>query len=369
MASDLDALIRRPRDRRRAARIPGCADLAIDDVAGQPILQIQLERDQLARYGIPAEAVLDVVESVSGKTVGEVIEGQLRFPLAVLLPDEYRNSPQKLADLMLATPTGSRIPLSRVADVREVRGPKYISREWSKRRITIQCNVRGRDIGSFVAEAQKLIAGKVELPRGYRLEWGGQFENMRRAQVRLMIVVPLALAMIVALLYITFRNVTDTAFVFASVPFACVGGMLALWLRDMPHLDLGRGRIHHALGRVGAQQHGARLGVAPQPGDRTCRRNGDLPGIAVVLAHDDHDRPGGQRRLSADGLQHGMGAEVQRPLATVVIGGVITSTLMTLFVLPVMFASLGSARLARQSAGRDDESGEADMERTGDVTS
>jgi cobalt-zinc-cadmium resistance protein CzcA len=213
--------------------IPGCADLAVDDVAGQPILQIQLQPEAIARYGISAASVMDVIEAVSGKAVGQVVEGQMRFPLAVYLDDKYRESPSSLAELMLATSSGSQIPLTRVANVQEVRGAKYITRESSKRRITIQCNVRGRDIGSFVEQAQAQV-GRIKLPRAYRLEWGGQFENMQRAQQRLTIVVPIALLLIIALLFMSFRKLADTSIVFASVPFACVGGIAALWMRGMP---------------------------------------------------------------------------------------------------------------------------------------
>src|SRR5262249_43652530 len=134
----------------------------------------------------------------------------------------------------VVAPSGERLRLSSVADIREIRGAKLISREWGRRRISVQCNVRGRDVGSFIEEAQRRVDSDVELPPGYRIDWGGQFENMERARKRLTIVVPLALSLIVALLYLSYRNMTDTAFVFASVPFACVGGILMLWVRELP---------------------------------------------------------------------------------------------------------------------------------------
>lgn len=340
---DLDTLIESSDQIAHVLRdIPGCADLAVDDVAGQPILQIELQREELARYGIPAQTVMDVVEAVSGKTVGQVIEGQLRFPLAVVLPSEYRHSPAKLATLMLSTANGNRLPLTRVADVREVRGAKYITREWSKRRITVQCNIRGRDIGSFVSEAQALIQRKITLPRGYRLEWGGQFENMRRAQLRLMLVVPLALGMIIALLYVTFRNVTDTALVFASVPFACVGGVLALWLRHMPisisaavgFITLSGVSVLNSMVLVAAlRRHldrGLPAGEAIREASVGCLRTILMTALVASVG------------FLPMASSVAMGAEVQRPLATVVIGGVMTSMLMSLFILPVMFASLGT---------------------------
>ncbi|MBX9792496.1 MAG: CusA/CzcA family heavy metal efflux RND transporter [Pirellulales bacterium] len=322
--------------------IPGCADLAIDDVAGQPILQIQLERDEIARYGISAESVMDVVEAVSGKQVGQVIEGQLRFPLAIVLPPDFRTNPTMLADLMLATPSGHRIPLTRVAGIREVRGAKYITREWSKRRITIQCNVRGRDIGSFVAQAQRIVGQQVALPRGYRLEWGGQFENMRRAQARLLIVVPLALGLIVGLLFVTFRNVVDTTVVFASVPFACVGGIVALWLRGMPlsisaavgFITLSGVSVLTSMILVSAVRDRLEAGGDPH----TAVTGASLESLRTILMTAMVASVGFLPMASSTG----MGAEVQRPLATVVIGGVTTSMLMTLFLLPVLCAGLKS---------------------------
>ncbi len=346
---DLEVLLSKADEMADVLRqIPGCADLAVDDVAGQPILQIKMDREKIARYGISAETVLDVIESVSGKIVGHVIEGQLPFPLAVLLPAQYRDSPSQLAELMLSTPSGNRIPLTRVADVREVRGAKFITREWSKRRITIQCNVRGRDIGSFVADAQARIGGAVELPQGYRLEWGGQFKNMRRAQTRLMVVVPLALAMIVALLFLSFRNVVDTAFVFASVPFACVGGILALWMREMPlsisaavgFITLSGVSVLNSMVLVAALrrnlQDGQPLRTAVYDACVTCLRTILMTALVASVGF----------LPMASSVE--MGAEVQRPLATVVIGGVMTSMLMTLFILPVMYASLGDFRFTRR---------------------
>ena len=341
--NDLETLIATANKIATSLRdIPGCVDLAVDDVAGQPILQIQLERDEIARYGISAESVMDVVEAVSGKTVGQVIEGQLRFPLAVVLPPDFRTNPSILAELMLATPSGNRIPLTRVAGIREVRGAKYITREWSKRRITIQCNVRGRDIGSFVAQAQQVVGQNVEMPKNYRLEWGGQFENMRRAQQRLLIVVPLALGLIIGLLFLTFRNVIDTAIVFASVPFACVGGIVALWFREMPL------SISAAVGFITLSGVSVLTSMILVSAVRNNLEAAQDPHTAVTSASLDSLRTILMTALVASvgflpmASSSGMGAEVQRPLATVAIGGVITSMLMTLFVLPVLCAGLSS---------------------------
>jgi cobalt-zinc-cadmium resistance protein CzcA len=342
---DLDELLKTAnRIAGQLKGIPGCVDLAVDDVAGQPILQIQLDRDQLARHGLAAKNVMDVVESVSGKPVGQVIEGQLRFPLAVILPEDASASPQALAGLTLATPSGNRIPLTQIADVREVRGAKYITRESSKRRITIQCNVRGRDIGSFVAQAQATVGRNVELPRGYRLEWGGQFESMQRAQRRLMIVVPLALGLIVALLWITFRNLPDTLIVSASIPFACVGGIIALWLREMPL------SISAAVGFITLAGVSVLSSMVVVSAIRRLLNEGMTAEAAVSDASLECLRTVVMTSLVASvgffpmASSSGMGAEVQRPLATVVIGGVVTSMLMTLFLLPVLTAAISGRR-------------------------
>ncbi len=265
-----------------------------------------------------------------------MVEDPLRFPLVLRMPDHLRQSPESVAAIPVATASGERIPLGRLADVRVVEGPKQITREWGRRRVAVQCNVRGRDMGGFVAEAQRAVAERVELPRGYRIEWGGQFENMERARGRLTLVVPLALALIVALLYLTYRRVTDTLVVFASVPFACVGGLLTLWLRDMPlsvsaavgFITLSGVSVLNSMVVVSSLY--TRLGSGESPREaaesaaRTCLRTVLMTALVASVG------------FIPMASSTGMGAEVQRPLATVVIGGVLSSTLFTLFVLPVL---------------------------------
>ncbi|MBC7821844.1 MAG: efflux RND transporter permease subunit, partial [Planctomycetaceae bacterium] len=215
--------------------IDGNADVSVEQVTGQPVLQVQIKQDEIARYGIAAQTVLDLIQSVGSLEVGQVVEGQLRFPLVVRLPDRLRGSPEALGTIQVATPTGERIPLSRLADIAMVEGPSTITREWGQRRITITTNIRGRDMGTFVAEAQQKVAEKVKLPPGrYFLEWGGQFENYERARNRLLIVIPVAIALIFTLLYFTYHNIIDSLRVLTGVPFGWVGGIIALWLRDMP---------------------------------------------------------------------------------------------------------------------------------------
>jgi cobalt-zinc-cadmium resistance protein CzcA len=322
--------------------IDGCEDLSTEQLMGQPVLQVRVRQGELARYGLPAKAVLELVEALGARAVGEVVEGQLRFPLVVRLPDKYRSSPEAIGAMLVAAPTGERIPLSRLADVELVEGPATVNREWGQRRITVQCNVRGRDVGGFVAEAQRRVAERVQLPPGrYRLEWGGQFENLERARKRLMIVVPLALALILALLHITYNRLLDAVLVFTGVPFACVGGVLALWLRDLPFsISAGVGFI--ALSGVSVLNSMVLVTFI-----RQLRRRGLSLEKAIEEAALTRLRPVLMTALVASlgflpmALSTGMGAEVQRPLATVVIGGVLSSTLLTLLVLPVLYAWFG----------------------------
>jgi cobalt-zinc-cadmium resistance protein CzcA len=335
--SDFEQLVTSSRQLERVLKsVSGCSDLSTEQMLGQPILQVAIKQDEIARYGIPAQQVLDLVESLGSKVLGDVVEGQLRFPLAVRLADSLRASPEALAALMLAAPSGERIPLSRLAEVRVVDGPRLISREWSQRRITIQCNVRGRDVGSFVREAQEQIAATVGLPDGYRLEWGGQFENMQRAQRRLMIVVPAALALILALLYFSFRDGFHAAVVFASVPFACIGGISALVIRGMP-LSISAAVGFITLSGISVLSSMVLVTALRDLGKRHVHGKEALARAAI-----DSLRTILMTALVASvgfvpmAISEGAGAEVQRPLAAVVIGGVLASTLFSLFVLPVL---------------------------------
>jgi cobalt-zinc-cadmium resistance protein CzcA len=321
--------------------IDGHADVATDRISGQPVLQVRIRQDQVARYGVPAKAVLDLVESIGGKPIGEVLEGQRRFPLAICLPQSLKASPESIKSLLLPTAAGERIPLDRLADVDVREGLATIQREWGKRRISVQCNVRGRDMVGFVAEAQKRIDKNVQLPTGYRLEWGGQFENFERANTRLKLVVPVALALIFILLYFTYDSVSDALRVFTGVPLACIGGVLALWLRDLPFsISAGVGFI--ALSGVSVLNNMVLVTFILQ-----LRRQGLEPAAAIEGAALTRLRPVLMTALVASlgflpmALSTGMGAEVQRPLATVVIGGVISSTFLTLLVLPALYLVTG----------------------------
>jgi heavy metal efflux system protein len=332
--------------------IDGHADVNVEQLTGQPLLQIRVNQEAIQRYGVSARCILELVQALGGTPTGEVLEGQIRFPMAVWLPDRLRADPEAVKNLLVTLPTGERLPLYLLADVRPMEEPVKIMHEAGQRRIVVQCNVRGRDLGSFVTEAQRRVTQEVQLPPGrYHIEWGGEFENLQRGVHRLLLVVPAALALILILLYMTYGRVSDVLLVFAAVPLACVGGVLALWLRGLPFsISAGVGFIalsgvsvlnsmvlvtfiRHLLAR------GVPLDEAVEDAARTRLRPVLMTALVASLG------------FLPMALSTGVGAEVQRPLATVVIGGVISSTLLTLLVLPVLFELVGTL-LLRQSTRR-----------------
>ena len=336
---DFDVLVEKAREIQGVLRsVPGCVDPTTEQITGQPVLQIKVRQDELARYGVPARAVLDLVESLGSKPVSEVLEGQLRFPLVIRLPEKYRDSPESIGRILVATPSGERVPLSRLASIQTIEGPSTITREWGRRRITIQCNVRGRDVGSFVAEAQAAITRRVELPPGrYGIEWGGQFENLERARTRLMIVVPAALALIFILLHMSLGSLRLASLVFTGVPLAATGGIAALWIRGMPF------SISAAVGFIALSGIAVLNGLVMITFIRQLRGRGLELGPSIIEGSLVRLRPVLMTAVTdvlgfvPMALAIEMGAEVQKPLATVVIGGVISSTLLTLLVLPVLY--------------------------------
>ncbi|MCH9035176.1 MAG: efflux RND transporter permease subunit [Planctomycetes bacterium] len=321
--------------------IPGTADVVTEQVTGQPTLKIRLRQDQLARYGVPAGEVLDFVAAIGNVQVGEIRQGQVRFPLSVRLPDAYRTDPERVAGLLIPTSSGQRLPLSRLADLEIVEGPSTIHREWSKRRVVVQCNARGRDIASLVAEARRRIESEIEFPPGYFVRYGGQFEHLQRAARRLMFVVPLALGLIFVLLYMTYGRFGDVIRIFSTLPLAAVGGVVALYVRDMPFsVSAGIGFVAmfgvSVLGDMVFVSYlrslldtGMELQKAIQQAAMTRLRPVLMTGLVASLG------------FVPMAFNTGVGAEVQRPLATVVIGGVVTSTMLTLLVLPVFYSLLG----------------------------
>jgi cobalt-zinc-cadmium resistance protein CzcA len=322
---------------RALSRVPGAADVQAQQIAGLPYLRIVIRRDQIARYGINSSDILNAVSVVGGQTVGEVFEGQRRFPLQVRLSPDWRRDVEKLRQMRIDDPRGRQIPISQLADIFLEDGPSEISRHSIRRRLLIQCNVRGRDLAGFVSEAQAVVDREVKLPSGYSLEWGGQFQNLQRANQRLMIAVPVALFLIFSLLYVTFNSVSLTLLIYLNVPIAATGGIFALWLRDMPFsISAGVGFI--ALFGIAVMN-----GVVLIEHVRHLRHHGHDQRSAVVNGALDRLRPVlmtascGALGFIPMAVSGSAGAEVQRPLATVVIGGLITCTILTLLVLPAIY--------------------------------
>jgi cobalt-zinc-cadmium resistance protein CzcA len=344
---DLDVLEKTGTEIARVvAKVPGAEDVKLEQTSGLPVVRIRVDRDQCARYGISVGDVLDTVEATrAGKIVGTVFEGQRRFSLAVRFDDDTARTMEALANVPVASPSGVLVPLGQLAAITLDTGPAQISREAVRRRTVVELNVRGRDVASFAQEAQAVIARDVTLPTGYYITWGGQFENLEAATQRLSIAVPLALALIFAMLYFTFGAFAPAALIFLNVPLAATGGVVALALRDLPFsISAGVGFI--ALFGVAVLN-----GVVLVTQVRDLERRATRPVADVVReACGLRMRPVLMTALVASlgflpmALATGSGAEVQRPLATVVIGGLVTSTLLTLFVLPTIYASIRRRR-------------------------
>jgi cobalt-zinc-cadmium resistance protein CzcA len=321
------------------SRIEGAHDIKTPTSGRLPMLRINVRRDQLARYGIKASDVLDAVASLGGTTVGTVFENYKRHPLRVRLPESWRNDPEKIRSIRVVDPRGRPIVLKDLAEIAEEEGPSEVERENVQRRAVVGVNVRGRDIASFVAEAQAAIDANVKLPEsgGYVLRWGGQFEHLQTASRRLMIVVPVAMLLIFLLLYGTFHSMRLALLIYTAVPMAATGGVFALFLRQMPFsVSAGVGFIAlfgvavlNGLVWVSAVEHLRQEGAEPHQAAREA---------AVVRL-----RPILMTALVAGlgfipmAIATTPGAEIQRPLATVVIGGIITSTLLTTLVLPSVY--------------------------------
>ncbi len=335
---DFDQLVRLSEQAQKIlSTIDGASEISGEQVSGQPVLQIVVNRDQIARYGIPIQNVLDVVEAVGYRTIGDVFEGQRRFPLVVRLPDQQRTDISALSNTLIPTASGTILPLHQMADIRETEGPSTINREWGRRLIRVQCNVRDRDTVSFVEEAQERIARELTLPEGYVIDWGGQFKNLEQSTLRFMIVVPITLALIFFLLYLSLKNVRDVLIIYTGIPFAVVGGVFSLWIRGIPF------SVSAAVGFIALSGIAVLNGQVLVATIRTCLEEGLQAGEAVVHAATIRLRPVLATAITdAVGfipmaVSTGIGAEVQRPLATVVIGGVVTSTMLTLFVLPLLY--------------------------------
>jgi cobalt-zinc-cadmium resistance protein CzcA len=334
---------------RVLSSIPGAADVKAEQVAGLPMARIIVNRSEIARYGINASEVLETVEAIrAGRNVGTIYEGRKRFDLVARFPDAVGKDLESLAQIPAGGNNGRQIvPLGQLAKLEYSTGPAQISREQIQRRVVVETNVRGRDLGGFVREARARVARDVKLDPGYYFEWGGQFENLERASSRLLLVVPLTLGLIFSLLYFAFKSAPMALIIFLNVPFAATGGVFALALRGMPF------SISAAVGFIALFGVAVLNGVVLLSYVRTLQESGKSASDAAYEGAQVRYRPVMLTALVASlgfvpmALSHGMGAEVQRPLATVVIGGLLTSTTLTLLVLPTVYAWFFSGKVQR----------------------
>ncbi len=318
--------------------LPGAQDVEVEQVDEVPVLQIDIDRDAISRLGINIDEIQELVATaLGGEPVGQIIEGDKRFALTVTMPNELRNDIDAIKGMLVETPDGGGVPLSSVAHIDNVPAPAQISREMGKRRVVVQLNVRGTDLGTFVAKAQSAIKERVKLKEGYYITWGGQFENLQQASQRLTLVVPVALALIFILLFSTFGSLKQAILIFTGVPLAITGGILALAMRSLPFsITAGIGFI--ALSGVAVMN-----GVVMVSAINRLRTEGRTVADAVREGATERLRPVLMTALVAAlgfipmALNTGIGAEVQRPLATVVIGGIASATLLTLVVLPALY--------------------------------
>jgi len=349
---DLDTLRAKAEEIAGVLRqVRGMADLRVEQVSGLYYLKIDIDRSKIARHGINVAEITEVIEAVGGGiAAGEVFEGQWRFPIMVRFPDDRRADVETIAALWVTAPDGSRIPLRELADIRILEGPAQISREHASRRIVIEANVIGRDLVGAVQEAQAGVARLVELLPGYYLTWGGQFENQRQAMARLAVVVPLVIGLIFLLLFFTFGNLRQAALILLAIPFAMIGGLLALWLGGL-YLS-----VPAAVGFIALFGVAVLNGVVKIAYINQLREQGMSLDEAVLTGMVLRLRPVLMTAVVAMMalipllLSSGPGSEIQRPLATVVIGGLFSSTALTLVVLPVLYRWIEQKIVQRREA-------------------
>ncbi len=340
---------------RVVGSVRGAADPQIELTSGVAELAIYIRRDQLARYGLNVRDVRQAVEAgASGANISEIIEGQKRYSVVLKLPASYRRDPEAMRDILLYAPEGERVTLGQVANINVNRAAQVINREEGQRRMVVMSNVRGRDLGSFVGEVQDRIRRKVSLPPGYSITYGGQFENQQRATRRLMLIVPAVVGIVFLLLYLTFHSFRQSLLVVGNIPFALVGGIAALWVRGM---DLN---LSASIGFIALFGVAMLNGVVLVSAINHLRTAGESTYSAVIEGSRKRLRPVLMTACVASfgfipmAVSTSTGAEVQRPLASVVIGGLLSSTLLTLFLLPTMYEwifqkeSSGKPALVRQ---------------------
>ena len=318
--------------------VTGAEDVKVQQITGLPMLQVEIDRLAIARYGIDVADVQEIVQSaIAGTKATDVLEGFRRFALVVRFSPWARKDAEALGNLLVAAPGGEQVPLSQLANLESVKGPAEISRENGQRRISVEVNVRERDIGSFVTEAQALVDRKVVLLPGYRMDWSGTYEHLESGRQRLMVVVPLTFFLIFLLLFTAFNSLKLALLVSTGIPFAITGGIVSLLLRDM-HFSMSAG-----VGFIAVSGVAVLNGIVMVTFINQLREQGAKTGDAVVQGALTRLRPVLMTALVASlgfipmALSSGTGAEIQRPLATVVIGGLVSSTLLTLFVLPTLY--------------------------------
>jgi cobalt-zinc-cadmium resistance protein CzcA len=332
--------------------IEGAADVRVEQATGLPFLDIRIDKAEIARRGLSLSAVQDVIgTAIGGKDAGVVFEGDRRFEIVVRLPESIRTDIDALKELPVPLSSagargGQSIPLKEVATFTQGEGPNQISRENGRRRVVVTANARGRDIASLVAEAQAKTSQQVRLPAGYWITWGGQFENLIAARQRLMIVVPVCFVLIFILLYTALGTARDALLVFSAVPLALTGGVAALWLRDMPF------SVSAAVGFIALSGVAVLNGLVMLTYIKQLLEQGRSVADAIYEGAMTRLRPIMMTALVASlgfvpmALATGTGAEVQKPLATVVIGGLISATLLTLLVLPALYARFSTTGAA-----------------------
>ena len=320
--------------------VRGVADLAVEQQFGQPQVRLEVDRAAAARFGASVSDVNDAVETaIGGRAVTQMLEGERVFDVRVRLVPDARSNVSALEHLPVGTADGRSVPLGSVARIVSIEGASRISREANERRVAIKCSVRGRDEGGFVAEAQRLVAARVTLPPGYRVVWGGQFENLRRAEARLALIVPMSILLIFALLFSAFGSLRYAVLILANLPVALVGGIAALWMRQM-NLSVSAAVGFIALFGISVQN-----GVLLVTEFNRRRQEGRSVEDAVREGTMDRVLPVTMTALMAAigllpaALSHGIGAETTRPFATVIVGGLVTATALTLLVLPILYSA------------------------------
>ena len=321
--------------------IAGAADVQVDQVSGTPQLLVRVDRQAIARYGINVASVQEVIgAAIGGQTAGQVFEGVRRFDILVRFAAEYRTTREDISQILVHGPEGLKVPLSQLATIEEIVGPRQVTRENSQRFIAIQCNVTDRDIGSFVEEARKAIDARIELPPGYLVTWGGQFRNQQRAMQRLSVIVPLTVFLIFIVLYSAFNSLSNAVLIILNIPFALTGGIVALFVTGL-YLS-----VPATVGFIALFGVAVLNGVVMVSCINQLRQGGMVLEEAVIHGARLRLRPVLMTALVASLglvpllLSSGVGSEVQRPLATVVVGGLFTSTLLTLLVLPTLYGWL-----------------------------